>query len=106
MVLRFSRGRVGSRLFKVRLKGLTFFVYVYVPEKCTATVYGSLPLKRKCVTHPLNPPPVRGTCYLEDVSRLSHIAMSDFLFMYMYRRVYRHGIWFSDLKEKVCYLSP
>ncbi len=25
MVLRFSRGRVGSRLFKVRLKGLTFF---------------------------------------------------------------------------------
>lgn len=25
MVLRFSRGRVGSRLFKVRSKGLTFF---------------------------------------------------------------------------------
>ena len=46
MVLRFSRGRVGSRLFKVRLKGLTFFC------------------------------------------------------LYMYRRVYRHGIWVSDLKEK------
>ena len=28
MVLRFSRGRVGSRLFKVRSKGLTFFVVV------------------------------------------------------------------------------
>ena len=28
MVLRLSRGRVGSRLFKVRSKGLTFFVVV------------------------------------------------------------------------------
>ena len=52
MVLRFSRGRVGSRLFKVRLKSLTFFC------------------------------------------------------LYMCRRVYRHGILFSDLKEKACYPPP
>ena len=55
MVLRFSRGRVGSRLFKVRLKGLTFFVYVCIKD-CTATVYGSLTLKRKCVTYPPKSP--------------------------------------------------
>ena len=34
MVLRLSRGRVGSRLFKVRSKGLTFFCVVSYPEQC------------------------------------------------------------------------
>ena len=31
MVLRFSRGRVGSRLFKVRSKDLTFFIFRHLP---------------------------------------------------------------------------
>ena len=61
MVLRFSRGRVGSRLFKVRSKGLTFF--------CALISAGTVRLLRKVeasvlkssidIPSPLSPPFVR-----------------------------------------------
>ena len=59
MVLRFSRGRVGSRLFKSDLRyQVWLFLYLYKSD----LIISSLDLKRRqcrtrCVTHPLNPPP-------------------------------------------------
>ena len=62
MVLRFARGRVGSRLFKVRSKGLTFFcVLTYRKGRVPAflprhdpNVFGGFYLqKRRCALPPM-----------------------------------------------------
>ena len=63
MVLRFSRGRVGSRLFKPNQNRFGFFFVLCTSQTYldSPTLVGLFGLKRRqaatiCVTRPLNPP--------------------------------------------------
>ena len=65
MVLRFSRGRVGSRLFKPILFRVGFFVFDSQPYKDISSIGRGVGLKRRlcrnsCVNYPPNPLSVKG----------------------------------------------